>query len=268
MSDPVWLDPDWVCVELVVPLLLPPVSPPRAPLPPEVCEPLLTLPPLPALPVEPELPEPAVDLLDASPPECRVEPLWQPLWHPLWQPLWWLPLRLLLDAELPPVEPLAPDEPPFPAEFELWLLAAPPLPPLPPLPDVTVLWFVLDPVEWELPPRVSEELEELPPVAFACELALPEPPLELPPSWCRPWCRPAERVLAFASASPPRPDEVDEPVLLSPDLAVVSLLVELWLPPVSPPRAPLPPVVVEALSTLPPLPPLPVDPELPDDAPA
>lgn len=62
--EPVLLLPEWVFVELAVPVVFPPVSPPRAPLPPWVEEPLLTSPPLPPLPVAPEFPEPAGDDAD------------------------------------------------------------------------------------------------------------------------------------------------------------------------------------------------------------
>jgi hypothetical protein len=67
-------------------------------------------------------------------------------------------------------------------------------------------------------------------------------------------------------AFPPAPETVVVPPFASPEVLDVVLVVELVLPPVSPPRAPSPPVVVDALLIWPPLPPAPVAPELPDEA--
>lgn len=179
-------------------------------------------------------------------------------------------------ALLPPVEAELPELPPLPAWLVLVLSADPPLPPLPPSPEVTVESFWLDPVEVESPPVVLDPASELPPVA---EASLRPLPASWPPEWLLPsyqpvprlpyhWLPPSVRVstVDVAEASPPRPDEVLEPVRLSPEVVVVSLSVVLLLPPVSPPRAPLPPDVVEEFSTSPPFPPFPVEPELPDVA--
>ncbi len=84
--DSVLLFADWVLVALFVEVELPPVSPPRAPLPPVVVEPFWMLPPLPPFPVAPELPEPADEVPEASPPGWSPPEPGYGLVHP--QPDW------------------------------------------------------------------------------------------------------------------------------------------------------------------------------------
>ncbi len=155
--DAVLLFPDAVLVALFVEVELPPVSPPRAPLPPVVVEPFWMLPPSPPLPVAPELPDVAEELQLALP----------------------MTVTATQRELLPPVSPELPDAPPLPALLLLVLSAAPPLPPEPPSPVLVFDELELVPLAVESPPVVDDVALDDPPSAREPSAGppLPEPPI-------------------------------------------------------------------------------------------